>query len=78
MRFIFLFFFLMIRLSEIIQNQPELDIAHGSGAVCPRSCSPIQPALLPLAILNGSRGCSRGHFDFFSFLKSCFTFPIWI
>lgn len=49
-----------------------------SCSVCPRSCLPVQPALLPLAILNGSRGWSRGHFDSPHPLKSCFTFPIWI
>lgn len=56
-------------------NQSELALTYPLlmavvQCVCPRSCLPIQPALLPLARLIGSRGYSRGHFDFFFLLSS--------
>lgn len=65
----------MIRLSEIIQNQPELDIAHGSGAVS--VLDPVPQSNLPSFLwpyLMDPEAAAEGTLIFFLFSSHVLLF----
>lgn len=65
----------MIRLSQIIQNQPELDIAHGSGAVS--VLDPVSQSNLPSFLwpyLMDPEAAAEGTLIFFFFSQVMFYF----
>lgn len=65
----------MIRLSQIIQNQPELDIAHGSGAVF--VLDPVSQSNLPSFLwpyLMDPEAAAEGTLIFFFFSQVMFYF----